>query len=269
MRRWLAWLVTWGLRSDLANERRRFGYRRPFVLLRREGEPPGINWIYRLYREEGLTRPQAAGSPQSCGEPCPDPGRGEVQRALVAGLRPRQFANGQRFRSLNIVDDVTKKCLGAIPETSISGRRVARELTAIVKQHSKPGMSCRAIAPSSPATPCSPEARTQSSIGTLSCRESRCRTASSRVSTAACAMNCSTRPYSSISTTPAPRSRHGRRLQYPAASLVAEKPDPRGLRRLPHRNGRSAAQPRPAPSIVRCSTRATWRTNLETLTATG
>ena len=40
---------------DLANERRRFGYRRLFVLLRRDGEPSGINRIYRLYREEGLT----------------------------------------------------------------------------------------------------------------------------------------------------------------------------------------------------------------------
>lgn len=40
---------------DLANERRRFGCRRLCVLLRREGEPPGINRIYRLYREEGLT----------------------------------------------------------------------------------------------------------------------------------------------------------------------------------------------------------------------
>ncbi|MCP1838561.1 transposase InsO family protein [Bradyrhizobium sp. USDA 4538] len=40
-----------------------------------------------------------------------------------------QFANGRRFRILNIVDDVTKECLGAIPDTSISGRRVARELT--------------------------------------------------------------------------------------------------------------------------------------------
>jgi len=39
---------------DLANERRRFGYRRLFILLRREGEPSGINRIYRLYREEGL-----------------------------------------------------------------------------------------------------------------------------------------------------------------------------------------------------------------------
>jgi transposase InsO family protein len=40
---------------DLANERKRFGYRRLFVLLRREGEPSGVNRIYRLYREEGLT----------------------------------------------------------------------------------------------------------------------------------------------------------------------------------------------------------------------
>lgn len=40
---------------DLANERRRFGYRRLFILLRREGEPSGINRIYRLYSEEGLT----------------------------------------------------------------------------------------------------------------------------------------------------------------------------------------------------------------------
>ncbi len=37
----------------LANERRRFGYRQLLILLRREGEPSGINRIYPLYREEG------------------------------------------------------------------------------------------------------------------------------------------------------------------------------------------------------------------------
>ena len=39
---------------DLANERKRFGYRRLFVLLRNGGELSGINRIYRLYREDGL-----------------------------------------------------------------------------------------------------------------------------------------------------------------------------------------------------------------------
>jgi putative transposase len=32
----------------LANVRRRFGYRRLFVLLRQHGEPSGLNRIYRL-----------------------------------------------------------------------------------------------------------------------------------------------------------------------------------------------------------------------------
>lgn len=44
-----------GRLRDLANARRRFAYRRLFVLQRREGEPSGINRIYRLYHEEGLT----------------------------------------------------------------------------------------------------------------------------------------------------------------------------------------------------------------------
>jgi putative transposase len=32
---------------DLANERRRFGYRRLFILLRQADEPSGVNRIYR------------------------------------------------------------------------------------------------------------------------------------------------------------------------------------------------------------------------------
>ena len=43
-----------------------------------------------------------------------------------------QMANTCRFRVLNIVDDVTRECLEAIPDTSISGVRVARELTALI-----------------------------------------------------------------------------------------------------------------------------------------
>jgi putative transposase len=45
-----------------------------------------------------------------------------------------------RFRVLNVVDDVTRECLVAIPDTSISGRRVARELTALIERRGRPGM---------------------------------------------------------------------------------------------------------------------------------
>jgi putative transposase len=33
-----------------------------------------------------------------------------------------------------VVDDVTRECLAAIPDTSISGRRVARELTVLIER---------------------------------------------------------------------------------------------------------------------------------------
>jgi len=35
---------------------------------------------------------------------------------------------------------VTRECLAAIPDTSISGRTVARELTALIETRGKPGM---------------------------------------------------------------------------------------------------------------------------------
>ena len=37
-------------------------------------------------------------------------------------------------------DDFTRECLAAIPDNSISGRRIARELTALIERRGKPGM---------------------------------------------------------------------------------------------------------------------------------
>jgi hypothetical protein len=51
-----------------------------------------------------------------------------------------QLATGRRFRVLNIVDDVTRECLRAVPDTSISGRRVVRELTDLIAERGKPAM---------------------------------------------------------------------------------------------------------------------------------
>lgn len=51
-----------------------------------------------------------------------------------------QFANSQRFPVLNALDDATRECFAAIPDTSILERRVVRELTALIKRRVKPGM---------------------------------------------------------------------------------------------------------------------------------
>jgi transposase InsO family protein len=125
---------------ELANQRRRFGYRRLFILLRRAGEPSGINRIYRLYREEGLMVRKRRGRRKALGTRAPILVEAKQNARWSLDFVHDQLANGRRFRILNIVDDVTRECLGAIPDVSISGVRVARELAAIVARRGKPGM---------------------------------------------------------------------------------------------------------------------------------
>lgn len=129
-----------GRLRDLANERRRFGYRRLFILLRREGEPSGVNRIYRLYREEGLAVRKRRARRRAVGTRAPILVEARPNARWSLDFVHDQFACGRRFRVLNIVDDVTRECLAAIPDTSISGRRVARELTELIARRGKPGM---------------------------------------------------------------------------------------------------------------------------------
>jgi len=125
---------------ELGAERRRFGYRRLHVLLRQEGLVMNRKKTQRLYREEGLPVRRRRGRKRATGARAP----------IIAVTRPNarwsidfvhdQFAHGRRFRILNVTDDVTKECLAAIPDTSISGKRVARELSAPVERRGKPGL---------------------------------------------------------------------------------------------------------------------------------
>lgn len=124
----------------LAQERRRFGYRRLFVLLRREGETAGLNRVYRLYREEGLSVRKRRSRRRAVGTRAPILVEAKANARWSLDFVHDQFANGRRFRILNIVDDVTRECLTAIADTSISGQRVARELTALIGRRGKPGM---------------------------------------------------------------------------------------------------------------------------------
>ena len=48
-----------------------------------------------------------------------------------------QMILGRRFQVLDVVDDVTPECLAAVPDTSISGKRVLRELTYLIADSGK------------------------------------------------------------------------------------------------------------------------------------
>ena len=125
---------------ELANQRRRFGYRRLFILLRAEGEPSGVNRIYWLYREEGLAVRKRRSRRKAIGTRAPILVEAKPNARWSLDFVHDQLGCGRRFRILNIADDVTRECLAAIPDISISGKRVARELTALINERGKPGV---------------------------------------------------------------------------------------------------------------------------------
>lgn len=110
------------------------------MLLRQEGERSGLNRIYRLYREDGLAVRKRHARRPAVGTRAAIPAEARPNARWSLDFVHDQFACGRRFRILNVVDDVTRECLAAIPDTSISGSRVVRELTTLIERRGK----CRA-----------------------------------------------------------------------------------------------------------------------------
>ncbi|EAU40996.1 IS3 family transposase [Fulvimarina pelagi HTCC2506] len=129
-----------GKLRDLTHERRFFGYRRLFVLLRGEGEPSLIVRIYRLYRAEGMAVRKRRARRRAVGTRAPILIEAKPNARWSLDFVHDQFACGLRFRVLNIVDDVTRECLAAIHNTSASGRRVVHEPKALIASPGKPGI---------------------------------------------------------------------------------------------------------------------------------
>jgi len=130
-----------GLRTrlrELAEQRRRFGYRRLHVLLRREGIEVNRKRVQRLYIEERLHVRRRGGRKRALGTRAPMavPDRPNARWSL--DFVHDQMTDGRRFRVLVVVDDCTRECLALVPDTSITGVRVARELDVIVGQRVRP-----------------------------------------------------------------------------------------------------------------------------------
>lgn len=111
--------------KSLAHERRRFGYRRLHVLLRREGNAVNKKRVQRLYREEKLAARRRGRRKRAVGTRAPIdvPARPNEPCSLDFS---DQMTDGRRFRILAVVDDCTRECLALVPDTSLSGTRVAR-----------------------------------------------------------------------------------------------------------------------------------------------
>ena len=124
----------------IAHERRRFGYRRVHILLKREGYMVNHKKLFRLYREEKLAVRRRGGRKRAIGTRAP----------MMIPLAPNerwsldfvsdQLTDGRRFRILAIVDDCIRECLALVADTLLSGFRVARELDRLIIERDRPKM---------------------------------------------------------------------------------------------------------------------------------
>jgi len=116
---------------EIAHERRRFGYRRIQMMLRREGVVVNHKRTYRLYREAGLAvrkrrKRQGVAVPRL---PLDQPsGPNEVwSMDFVFDA----LATGKRIKCLTIVDDFSREAVDILVDRGISGHYVARRLSEI------------------------------------------------------------------------------------------------------------------------------------------
>ena len=113
---------------QLAEQRRKFGAPRLHVLLRREGYLLNHKRTERLYREEGLSlrlkRRRKRSSHLRVVLATPE----RINQHWSMDFVSDSLYNGRRFRTLTIVDDLSKECPVLEVDHSLTGQRVVRVL---------------------------------------------------------------------------------------------------------------------------------------------
>jgi putative transposase len=123
----------------LAHERRRFGYRRLHIFLKREGFVVNHKRLFRIYREERLTVRKRGGRKRALGTRVPMPVPALPNDLWALDFVADQLVSGRRFRILAVYDVCTRECLATVADFSLGGKRVMRELDRLIAWRGKPG----------------------------------------------------------------------------------------------------------------------------------
>jgi putative transposase len=125
---------------ERAAARPRFGYRRLFILLRREGWAVNHKRVYRLYREEQLavrTKRRKKRASQLRVAPA-RPTRPNEQWAM--DFMADRLEDGRRMRILTVTDVFTRECLAVEVDLSLPSARVVRVLEHLVTARAAPAV---------------------------------------------------------------------------------------------------------------------------------
>ncbi len=113
---------------DIAQARRRFGYRRIHDLLRPAHPKVNHKRIYRLYSEAKLAVKKRKKAKRPANERVPLQLAQKVNEVWSMDFVSDSLANGRRLKCLTVADDVSHECVDIATDFGISGQAVTRVL---------------------------------------------------------------------------------------------------------------------------------------------
>jgi putative transposase len=125
---------------DLARRHTRYGYRRAWAVLRREGWAVNLKRVHRVWKELGLSVPRPRRRRRRRGgSQDPVPVRAEhPDHVWTYDFLKDHCENGQTLRLLTLVDEFTRECLAIEVGGSIGARRVVAVLERAFAEHGPP-----------------------------------------------------------------------------------------------------------------------------------
>jgi putative transposase len=121
--------------KDIAAVRVRYGYKRIYVLLRREGWSINHKRVYRLYKQEGLSlRHKKPKRRVSAINRVLSPVAVEKNECWSMDFVADQLFNGRRIRALTIVDNFSRECLNITVNYSLRGDDVVNVMCYILRE---------------------------------------------------------------------------------------------------------------------------------------
>ncbi len=126
--------------EELAQERKRFGYRRLHILLTREGWAINMKKTYRIYRQLGLSLRPKKGKKRGMNNRIPLKQAACSNAIWSLDFVQDRLEDGRNFRIFAVVDQYDRRCLCLIADSSLSGVRASRELGRLIEIHGKPDM---------------------------------------------------------------------------------------------------------------------------------
>ena len=125
--------------KEIAYEKKRFGYRRIHIILKRSGMKINHKKVYRIYRICGLKVLKRGGRKKALGTRKIELFVTKPNEKWAVDFVHDALSDGRKIRLLTIIDIFTRECLGIVVDTSLSGHRVIRALEQLIEQKGKPG----------------------------------------------------------------------------------------------------------------------------------